>query len=196
MGDNWPMAEPATPQQLGITWAPAEVEDAATLSAVFNEIADHDGTPERLSPETMAHELASAFAPLNELTTVGRAASGEVIAYSTVYRREGEAEAERVYVATYVRPDYREHIDESLTDWAVDVGVGSLESSTAPERYVFGGAVSPRCVTGGRWSACSTIRSQARRRADFRWCPGRLAEAWPFALCTMRRSPITGAACR
>lgn len=136
MGDNRTMADPTTPPQPGITWAPAEVEDAAALSELFNQIAEHDGTPERLGADTLAHELESAYAPLDERTTVGRTASGRVIAYATVYRRKGESEEERSYVATYVHPEQRHEIDEPLTDWAVEAGLAAIATSSAPRRYV------------------------------------------------------------
>ena len=136
MGDNREMAHPASPPNLGIEWSPAAVGDAAALAALFNEIAEHDDTPERLSTDTMAHELESAYVPLDERTIVGRTPEGAVIAYSTMYHREGETDEDRVYIATYVRPDHRKPLDEPLADWAIDAGKHELASSVSPRRYV------------------------------------------------------------
>lgn len=130
------MAYPSSPPDLGFTWVPAAVADAAELAVLFNEIAEHDVTPERLSADTLAHELESAYAPLDERTIVGRTPEGRVIAYSTLYHREGETDEDRVYVATYVHPEHREQLNESLTDWAVAAGEQALAASEAPQRFV------------------------------------------------------------
>ena len=136
IGDNRQMAYPSSPPDLGINWVPATVDDAGALSVLYNEIAEHDDTPERLSADTMAHELESAFAPLDERTIVGRTPDGEIVAYGTMYHRKGETDEDRVYVATYVRPDHRPQLDEPLTDWAVGAGKQELATSASPRRFV------------------------------------------------------------
>ncbi|MEA2003189.1 MAG: GNAT family N-acetyltransferase [Actinomycetota bacterium] len=120
-----------------ISWAPATIEDAAGLAAAFNEVAVADGTPERLSSETMDYELTSSYQPLDRRTMLARTSTGEIAAYGTVYYRADKGVEHRVHVATYVVPTYREQgLEDALTDWVVAAAVDELRTSTAQRRYV------------------------------------------------------------
>lgn len=130
------MRTPMTPPGLDVEWSAAAVTDASALSALFNTIAEADGTPERLSAETMEHELLSAFDPLDQRTIVARAA-GDTVGYGTVFFRDSDADETRSYFAVYVAPDWRDQgLEDSITDWAVSVATDILEGATAEERYV------------------------------------------------------------
>jgi ribosomal protein S18 acetylase RimI-like enzyme len=136
IGDNHFMKLPEGPAGLDVTWSPATPADAPTLSALFNVIAEADDTPERLSPETMEHELISAFDPLQQRTLVVRAA-GEVVGYGTVYHRDSEATELRSYVGVYVAPAYRERgLEDEITGWVIRAAAEILASSVAAEKYI------------------------------------------------------------
>ena len=130
------MTVPQTPPELGISWRPIDPTDAPQLSALFNAAAEADDTPERMSPETMAHDL-TAFEPLGKRSIVAETEAGEIAAYGGVYFREAETEELRVYVSSYVHPKYRSRgIEEPLVDWTIAAGERVLADTTAPRRYV------------------------------------------------------------
>jgi len=131
------MHTPATPNRLEISWAPARSDDAAVLSDLFNAIGSHDRTPERISHETMAHELDAYFAPLEDRTMVGRDTEGEIVGYGTVYHRPAEAEEHRVYVGIHVSPKWRiGEVEGALTDWAVTAATDVLNELEATRKYL------------------------------------------------------------
>jgi GNAT superfamily N-acetyltransferase len=129
------MDAPQTPPQLGITWRPIGISDAARVSELFNAAAEFDDTPERISPETMAHDL-TAWEPLDRRSIVGEM-DGETIAYGGVYFREADSEELRVYVSSYLHPEHRHRaIEEPLVDWTIATGEEVLAETTATKRYV------------------------------------------------------------
>ena len=131
------MHMPTTPRGPEIFWAPAVPDDAVTLADLFNAIGSFDETPERTSPETMAHELAAYFAPLGERTMVGRDSAGEIIGYGTVYHRPAEAAEQRIYVNIHVAPDQRNgEVEDALTDWAVTTATDVLAGLEATDKYL------------------------------------------------------------
>jgi GNAT superfamily N-acetyltransferase len=120
-----------------ISWAPATIEDAAALAAAFNEVAVADDTPERLSSETMDHELVSSYQPLDRRTMVARGSTGQVATYGTVYYRAGEGAEHRAHVATYVAPPHRGRgLEDLLTDWVIAAATEELKASTAQRRFI------------------------------------------------------------
>ncbi len=125
------------PTDSEILWMPAVPDDAAELSSLFNEIADFDGTPERWSPETMHHELTSAFEPLAERTMIARSTAGKALGYATVQARDDAEEEQRAYVWVHARPSTRgQGLEDALIDWAVDSGRAALARSPAARKYV------------------------------------------------------------
>ena len=122
---------PHTPAGLDIAWSAAQASDAAELSTLFNSIAEADDTPERLGAETMEHELLSAFTPLEQRTTVARAA-GDTVGYGTVFYRDSDVDEMRSYVAVYVAPGWRDQgLEDSMTDWAIGAATDVLEGATS-----------------------------------------------------------------
>ncbi len=131
------MNSPITPESLNISWAPAAVSDAAQLSAVFNAIAEADAIAERLSTESMEHELTSYFDPLDARTVVGRDQAGAIIAYASVYSRPAEAEEVRASVNLYVTPGWRGRgIEDALIEWAIAAARDALRKATSSSKFV------------------------------------------------------------
>ena len=131
------MHTPSTPAGLEILWSPAKPADAAPLSDLFNSVAEFDETPERLSAESMQHELEKYFIPAEERTVVGRNLAGEIVAYGTVFQRPTEAEEHRVYLNVYVGPGSRDGgLEDSMTDWAVAAATDIVRDGEADKRYV------------------------------------------------------------
>ena len=63
------MRIPRPPDVAGVSWRPATVGDAEALANLFNAIGEAEGTPERMSPETLLHDdLASPHADLERKT--------------------------------------------------------------------------------------------------------------------------------
>ena len=130
------MTVPQTPPELGISWRPIDISDASQLSALFNAAAEADDTPERMSPETMTHDL-TAFEPLGKRSIVADTEDAAIAAYGGVYFREAESEELRVYVSSFVHPEYRNRgIEEPLVDWTITAGERVLATTTASRRYV------------------------------------------------------------
>jgi GNAT superfamily N-acetyltransferase len=130
------MNVPQTPPDLGLLWRPIDIADAPNLSPLFNDAAEADDTPERMSPETMAHDL-TAYEPLDRRSIVAATERGVVVAYGGVYFREGETEEQRVYVSSYVHPDHRNRgIEEPLVEWTIAAAEGVLAETAAARRYV------------------------------------------------------------
>jgi len=120
-----------------IHWTPATHEDAAELSALFNEIAAHDDTPERLSNESMAYELEAYFAPLEEKKITARDAAGAMAGCGTVFHCPSEAAEQRVYFNVYVAPTWRDrNLEESIDDWAIATGTEALSDLVAGKKYL------------------------------------------------------------
>lgn len=112
------------------------VADAPRLSALFNAVGEADATPERMSPETMAHDL-TAYEPLQQRSVVAEKADGTIAGYGCVYFREAEAEEQRVYVSSYVHPDHQHQgIEEPLLDWTIAAAESVLAETKAAKRYV------------------------------------------------------------
>ena len=121
-----------------MAWSPAAVSDAAVLSSLFNAIAEAEDTPERIGPETMAHELESAYTPLEERTVLARV-GGEVAGYGTIYHRGGETEEVRAYIAVHVATGRRGlGLEDCITDWAIAGATDVVAESEAAKRYVCG----------------------------------------------------------
>ena len=130
------MPMPEQSDGLEVAWSAATPEDAAALSTVFNLIAEADDTPERLSPDTMKHELVAAFAPLEERTVVARV-DEMVVGYGTVYYRDAETAEMRAYVGVYVAPTHRGlGLEDVVIDWAISAARKALATTEAPRRYV------------------------------------------------------------
>ncbi len=130
------MRAPSSPEGIAIEWRPAVAADAAALSDVFNRIADADDTPERLSADTMEHELTSMFAPLEERTVVGRI-EDEVVCYGTVYHRPAETDEARIYVAAYVSPTLQGRgLEDAIVDWSTAVASDVLDAVEVPSKYI------------------------------------------------------------
>lgn len=131
------MHRPTTPPDMEIQWTPATREDATELSVIFNEIAAHDDTPERLSSESMAYELEAYFAPLEEKTTTARDTAGAIVGYGTVFHRPSPAAEQRAYFNVYVAPTWRDRgLEELLIDWAIATGIGVLKDLVADRKYL------------------------------------------------------------
>jgi GNAT superfamily N-acetyltransferase len=131
------MNPPAFSSDLAVASMPAAAADAAELSRLFNTIAEFEATPERLSPESMEHELSAYFSPHDERTLVVRDATNAIVAYATAYVRPSEAEEIRAYVNVYVAPFWRGRgLDDPMTDWAVAAASKLLNETTSVERYV------------------------------------------------------------
>ena len=79
------------PLDIGISWSPAEVADAAELARLFNGLAEAEGIPERMSPASMEHELSAYFDPLADRTLVARNDDSDIVGYATAYSRRAEA---------------------------------------------------------------------------------------------------------
>lgn len=130
------MSIPQTSSELGISWRPIQTSDAARLSELFNAVAEVDNTPERIGPETMAHDL-TAWEPLEARSIVAEMTNGTFAGYGGVYFREADTEELRVYVSSYVHPSHRHRgIEEPLVDWTIAVGESVLAETTATKRYV------------------------------------------------------------
>ncbi len=124
------------PAELDITLRPIDPADAARLSELFNAVADSDDTPERIGPETMAHEL-TAWEPLEERSVVAEKDDGSIAGYGFVYFRGADSEEQRVYVSSYVHPERRQGgIEELLIDWTIAAGEDVLAETTASRRFV------------------------------------------------------------
>jgi ribosomal protein S18 acetylase RimI-like enzyme len=131
------MHQIVTPPGLAISWAPVELTDVPELSRLFNEIAEFEDTPERMSPETMEHLFDSAFRPFDERTIVGRAESGEVVAYGTLYHRPSDAEEQRAYFSAHLSPAWRDRgLEDALVDWGLVAGGHELERAAGSEKYL------------------------------------------------------------
>ncbi len=127
----------ATPFPGGVTCSPANVGDADELSRLFNDIAEADDTPERLSPSSMEHELSSYFDPLEERTLVVRNHDDRIVGYATAYSRRAEADEMRAYVNVYIAPGSRHQgIDDPMTEWAIEAGTAALRNVEAERRFV------------------------------------------------------------
>ena len=125
------------PLDIGVSWSRAAVADAAELSALFNNIAEHEGTPERLSEASMAHELSTYFAPLGDKTLVARNHADTIVGYATAYSRPAEAEEMRAYVNVYVAVDWRgQGLEDAMLEWAIAAGTEALSNVRAKKRYV------------------------------------------------------------
>ncbi len=130
---------PSFPSDLELTCSPAQVADAAELSALFNAIADADDTPERLSETSMEHELESYFDPLDGRTVVARDDAGTIVGYATVYSRRAEADEMRAYINVYVGPAWRDRgLEDPMIDWGIAVATSVLREAAAERRYVCG----------------------------------------------------------
>ncbi len=133
------MHTPTTPQGAEVSWAAAVPGDAAELSDLFNAITSYEETPERLSPDSMAHELEAYFDPLAERTIVARDTDDVIVGYSTAFHRPAEADEHRVYVNVYVAPGSRDRgLEDSMMDWAVATGTDLLDATDATKKYVCG----------------------------------------------------------
>ena len=131
------MNQPKSPSGLGYSFAPAEVEEATALSELFNRCAANDGTSERLSPESMTHELEALFSPLEERTTVARTSSGEIVGYTTAYYRPSEAQEQWSYLNVYVDPGHRNvGLEEIMLGWAEEAGTSILSTVNATKKYL------------------------------------------------------------
>lgn len=131
------MHEPQTPPGLDISWRPASLDDAAGLSDLFNAISSFDETPERMSEQSMAHELEAYFDPLADRTVVARTETGAAVAYGTVFHRSTDGSEQRVYVNAYVSPAYRDvGLEDAITDWAIAVGTEVLSAQLAAKKYL------------------------------------------------------------
>lgn len=130
------MNTPQTSAELGVSWRPVEISDAARLSELFNAVAEVDDTPERISPKTMAHDL-TAWEPLEARSIVAETATGTIAGYGGVHFWEADTEELRVYVSSYVHPEHRHRgIEEPLVDWTVAAGERVLAETKATKRYV------------------------------------------------------------
>lgn len=131
------MSTPVLPPELELTCSPAAVSDAVELSAVFNAAADADDIPERLSPDTMEHELAAYFDPLDERSVVVRDQAGGAIGYATIYLRRADAEEIRCYINVHVDPGWRDRgIEEALIDWGIAGGRAALQELRGEKRFI------------------------------------------------------------
>lgn len=131
------MNTPPLLPDLGLTYSPAVLDDAAELSALFNAIAEADGTPERLSERSMRHELESYYDPPEERTLVVRDPDKTIVSYATVYSRRADAEELRAYVNVHVAPTWRDRgLEDPITDWAIGAATESLEDAPVERRFV------------------------------------------------------------
>ncbi len=149
-----PMNAPSLPPGLALTCSPATVDDAAELSALFNEIAEADDTPERLSEGSMRHELESYFDPPELRTVVVRDDQRVIVAYATVYSRRAEAEEMRAYVNVYVAPSWRDGgLEDPLTDWAIDGAAAALADAPVERRFVCAWLYKKQAESSARFAA-------------------------------------------
>lgn len=148
------MNVPDFPPDLDVTSMPAAVADAAELSRLFNSIGEAEDLPERLSPESMEHELSTYFDPLEERTLVVRDDTGTIVAYATAYSRDAEAEEIRAYVNVYVAPSWTGRgLEDPMTDWAVATGTSVLDGAASPKKYVCAWFYEKQKETATRYAA-------------------------------------------
>lgn len=107
------------------------------MSRLFNDIADEDGIPERMSPASMEHELSTYYVPIDERTLLARDASQNLAGYATVYMRRAEAEEVRAYVNVLVAIERRGRgLEEAMAEWAIAAATEALSGVPAERRYV------------------------------------------------------------
>ncbi len=137
----------------GFTARPATLGDAAELAALFNRVAEADGLPERLSVESMEHELSAYYDPVAEKTAVVlREAS--IVGYATAYSRRAEAAELRAYVNFYVSPEWRKHeLEGPLLEWGVTTGTALLRKMPAERRFVCSWLMKKQKDTSARFAA-------------------------------------------
>ena len=146
------MSKPEFPH--GVSVRPAGLEDAAEMAALFNAIAEAEDTPERLSLESMQHELTAYFSPLDERTRVVRDSDSSVIAYATSYLRPAEASELRAHVHVFVGMDHRDRgLYEPLMDWGIDTATGMLRAADAERRFVCAWLYKKQEHLAERWAA-------------------------------------------
>lgn len=113
----------------GVEWRPATPVDGAVLAALWNESADADGVPERVSADYMAHELASPNARPAERTIAAIDAAGRALAWAAVYIRDNPGGEHRAYLDALVTPALRDGtVAEALTDWVVTTAEHELRA--------------------------------------------------------------------
>jgi mycothiol synthase len=128
---------PSLPLDIGISWSAAAVADAGEMSRLFNDVADADGIPERMSPASMEHELSTYFVPTDERTLVARDANGNIVGYATAYMRRAEAEEMRASVNVFVAIEGRGRgLEEAMAEWAIAAATEALSEVPADRRYV------------------------------------------------------------
>lgn len=133
------MKTPNTPLGLEVSWAPALLSDASELSALFNSVGEFEDLPERLSPESMVHELEAYYDPLDERTMVVRDGDGAIVGYATAFVRPTDSTEKRAYVNVLVAPGIRDRgLEDSLLDWAVAVGSKLLNDTDGDRKYLCG----------------------------------------------------------
>lgn len=127
------MSIPNPPGVVGVTWRPATEADAEALATLFNTVGEVDGTPERMSPETMLHlVLSSPHADLERKTLLGVTADGTVVARAVVRLQPSDAIEQRAYINPGVAPDWRDRgLEEFVTDWSVAVAESLLETTAS-----------------------------------------------------------------
>ena len=130
---------PTPPTVPGVTWRPATLDDAPALADLFNAIGEADGTPERLSAETLLHEdLAAPHADLDRKSLIGVVADGSVVARAAIGLRPSEAIEHRAYVNPGVAPPWRGRgLEDFVTDWSIAVAESLLgEPSSDLPKYL------------------------------------------------------------
>ena len=133
------MRIPRPPDVAGVSWRPATVGDAEALADLFNAIGEAEGTPERMSPETLLHDdLASPHADLERKTLIGVSEDGSVVARGAIGLRPSEAIEHRAYVNPGVAPGWRNRgLEDFVTDWSIAVAEALLEETvSALPKYI------------------------------------------------------------
>lgn len=148
------MHTPTTRAGLDVSWSPATTADAAGLSDLFNSIGEYDETPERLSAESMLHELEAYFLPIEERTVVGRNGEGLVVAYGTVFHRPADGSEHRVHLNLYVGPQNRDAgLEDAIADWAVATATDVLQAQQADRKYLCASFYEKQEETAQRYAA-------------------------------------------
>lgn len=104
----------------GLAWGPATPEDAASLTALTNSVAEADGAPMRVTLEETQDELAAPGVDLERDTLLGRDDAGVVCAFGSVMAPPGDESTVRAFLFGGVHPQWRGRgIGSELVAWQV-----------------------------------------------------------------------------
>ncbi len=106
------------PADLGLTWRPLAVDDAAELIALVQLVEEADGQPFRTSTEELVEELSAEWRDLSLDTLVGLDGTGAMRAWAQVDTAPGDTSVVRAFVSGGVHPLWRGRgVGRALVAW-------------------------------------------------------------------------------